>query len=394
MKIFIDIRALDARYASGVPPRQKYWCGGVPGYVRMLVENLLAEAPNEEFIFFANSFRRNLEKTDLPRQYRGDWLNLGLPNRLLDLVNHFLSIPKIDKIVSADVFYSPHFNLLSFERSSKHVLTIHDISFYHYPDFFSRRKQFWHWQQDWRKQMENAGRIITNSDYTSGDLVETLKLNPEKITRIYPGVNPFYKKLSKDDINLIRFRNEKELNKPFLLSVGTLEPRKNIVAAIRAFNFLKQSPAFKDIELIIVGPRGWLYDKILKEAESSPWQNKIRIWGRAAPEELLYLYNLASVFVYPSFFEGFGFPPLEAQACGLPVVASNRSSLPEALGKSAFLVDPWRVSELALAVESVLTNQKISETLKARGAENVSRFNWRDTAREVITLLRNHKSDA
>ncbi|TSA44317.1 glycosyltransferase family 1 protein [bacterium] len=377
MKIFIDIRSLDARYTSGVP-----------GYIKLLIENMLTEAPGEDYIFFANSFRRNLEKTDLPQKYKGTWLNLGLPNRLLDLTNHFLNFPKIDRIIPADVFFSPHFNILSFKNPEKHVLTIHDISFYHYPDFFSHRKQFWHWQQDWRKQIENAGRIIANSDYTGNDIIETLRTKPEKVKRIYPGVDPFYRKMNKNDVDLIRFRNEKGLNKPFLLSVGTLEPRKNIIATIRAFNFLKQSAAFRDLELIIVGPRGWLYDKILKEAKSSPWQNKIRIWGKATREEILFLYNLASVFVYPSFFEGFGFPPLEAQACGLPVVASNRSSLPEVLGKSALLTDPWRVGELALAIESVLTDNKTSEMLKIRGFENIKRFNWPNAAREVVALLK------
>jgi len=377
MRIFIDIRSLDAHFASGVP-----------GYVKLLVENMLAEAPEERYIFFANSFRRNLEKTDLPQKYKGTWLNFGIPNRLFDSVNHFLKLPKIDKLVPADVFFSPHFNILSFQNPNKHVLTVHDISFLHYPDFFSRRKQIWHWQQKWREQMENAGRIIANSDFTAQDLSETLKLDPKKITRIYPGVDDFYRQLPKNDVRLSRFRNERGLNRPFILSVGTLEPRKNVSALIRAFNYLKQSPGLKDLGLVIAGPRGWLYDKILKKTESSPYRDRIRIWGRATPEEILFLYNLASVFVYPSFFEGFGFPPLEAQNCGLPVVASNRSSLPEVLGNSALLADPWRISELALAIESVLRDHKMSEMLKARGFENARKFDWKKSAREVIALLK------
>jgi glycosyltransferase involved in cell wall biosynthesis len=368
---------LDAHFASGVP-----------GYVKLLVEGMLAEAPGEDYIFFANSFRRNLEKTDLPQKYKGTWLNFNIPNRIFDASNRFLGFPKIDKAVPADVFFSPHFNILSFQNPEKHVLSIHDISFLHYPDFFSRRKRMWHWQQNWRKQMEDSGRIVANSDFTARDIVETLKLDPAKITRVYPGVDEFYRKLPKNDVGLNRFRNEKGLNKPFILSVGTLEPRKNVNALIRAFNYLKQSPDLKDLELVIAGPRGWLYDKILKEAESSPWRDKIRIWGRAAPEEILFLYNSASVFVYPSFFEGFGFPPLEAQACGLPVVASNRSSLPETLGDSALLVDPWRISELALAVESALKDRKMSDMLTVQGLENARRFKWKNAAREVIALLK------
>lgn len=379
MKIFIDIRSLNAKHITGVP-----------GYVRLVVEHILKEAPDEKYIFFANSFGRRLEKTDLLQKQRENWINFGISDRILDLTNHFLNFPKIDSMIPADIFYSPHFNILSFKDPRKHILTIHDISFVHYPEFFPYRKQLWHWQQNWRKQIETAGQIITNADYTREDLITTLKLDEKKVKRIYTGIDPFYKKLAKNDIDLTRFRNDKSLNKPFLLSVGTLEPRKNIIATIRAFNHLKKSLIFKDFELIIVGSYGWLYDKILKEVSNSPWRNNIRIWGRATPEETLYLYNLASVLVFPSFFEGIGFPPLEAQACGLPVVASNRSSLPEILGNSALLTDPWRISEIALAVEAIVKNGKIRNDLVAKGVNNVGRFKWQDTAKEIIKIFREH----
>ena len=377
MKILIDIRSLDTKQMTGVPE-----------YVRLLVENILRESPNEQYVFFANSFGRRLEKTDLLQKQRGNWVNFGIPNRIFDLTNHFLNLPKIDSMVSADIFYSPHFNILSFKNPSKHILTIHDISFVHYPEFFSRRKQLWHWQQNWRRQIEEAGQIITNADYTREDIIDTLKLDGKKIKRVYAGINPLYKKLPRNDVNLSRFRNEKGLSRPFLLSVGTLEPRKNIIATIRAFNKLKQSKIFHDLDLVIVGSYGWLYDKILNEAQESPWRNNIRIWGKATPQETLYLYNLASVFVFPSFLEGIGFPPLEAQACGLPVVASNRSSLPEMLGDSALLVNPWKTGEIAMAVEGIMKDFKLRNELTAKGFKNTQRFRWEETAKEIIKIFK------
>jgi len=379
MRIFIDIRSLDTKQITGVPE-----------YVRLLIEHLLREAPREQYTFFANSFSHRLEKTDLLQRQRGDWINFGIPNRIFDLTHHFLNFPKIDSLIPADVFYSPQFNILSFKEPSRHILTIHDISFVHYPEFFSRRKRLWHWQQNWRKQMETAGQIITNADYTREDIINTLKLNEKKVKRVYAGINPFYKKLPKDDVGLVRFRNDKGLTRPFLLSVGTLEPRKNIIATIQAFNRLKQSVAFGDLELIIVGSYGWLYDKILNEAKCSPWANSIRIWGRATPQETLYLYNLASVFVFPSFLEGIGFPPLEAQACGLPVVASNRSSLPEMLGNSALLADPWKIGEIALATEGIMKDFKLRNELIMKGFKNTERFKWQNTAKEMINIFKNH----
>jgi glycosyltransferase involved in cell wall biosynthesis len=378
MKIFIDIRSLDTNQMTGVPE-----------YVRLLTEHLLKEAPREDYVFFANSWGRRLEKTELLQRERRNWVNFGVPNRLFNISSRLLNRPKIDGLVPADVFYSPHFNILSFKEPRKHVLTIHDISFVHYPEFFPLRKRFWHWQQNWLKQIKEAGQIITNADYTKEDIVNTFKLDEKKVKRIYAGLNPLYRKMQRNDPELSRFRNDKGLQRPFLLTLGTLEPRKNIPAVIRAFNHLKGSPAFRDFDLLIVGSRGWLYDKILKEAETSPWRKNIRIWGRATPEETLYLYNLAEVFVFPSFFEGIGFPPLEAQACGLPVVASNRSSLPEMLGSSAVLTDPWRTGDIALAVEGIVKDSRLKNGLVEKGFKNAGRFKWQDTARELVSVFKN-----
>ncbi|MGC9610833.1 MAG: glycosyltransferase family 1 protein [Minisyncoccia bacterium] len=377
MKICVDIRSLDSRLITGVPE-----------YVRLLVENLIREAPQEDFIFFANSFGRRLEKTDLLQKQRRDWINFGIPNRIFDLTSRFLNAPKIDSLVKADVFLSPHFNILALKNPVKRALIIHDISFAHFPEFFPARKRFWHWQQNWQKQIRTAGQIIVNTEYTRQDVIRTLGISGEKVERIRPGINPFYRKIPANDAGLLKFKNEKSLNRPFILSVGTLEPRKNIIATIQAFNYLKQSPSSRDFELIIAGSYGWLYEDILKEIGRSPYRDGIRIWGRATNEEARYLYNLASVFSFPSFFEGIGFPPLEAQICGLPVVASNRSSLPEVLRDSALLVDPWRVSELALAIEAIVKEPKLKENLIEKGFENAARFNWASAAKEVVAILK------
>jgi len=173
-----------------------------------------------------------------------------------------------------------------------------------------------------------------------------------------------------------------------LLYVGALEPRKNISGIIKAFNLLKQNSAFNDLELFIVGPKGWLYNMIFKEARRSPHASDIRFWGSASLSEILYLYNCASAFVYPSFFEGFGFPPLEAQACSLPVIASNRASLPEILGNSALLIDPWRTDEMVMAIEAVLTDNTLRDLLIERGLQNVKRFDWNKTAEELIDVFK------
>jgi len=248
----------------------------------------------------------------------------------------------------------------------------------------------WHYRQAVERQLKKAGRIIVNADFTKNDIGETFGLKSETIQRIYPGIDSFYQPLKEEA--LIDFRSKNNLEPPFLLYLGVLEPRKNIIAIIKAFGILKKKPQFKDLALIIAGPKGWLYDRIFKEARRSDHAYDIKILGQVSKTDALYLYNSASV--YPSFFEGLGFPPLEAQACGLPVVASNRASLPEVLGDSALLVDPWRIEELIFALEALLLNPGLRTTLKERGFQNVKRFSWQKTAGELLNLFEQHAKNS
>lgn len=384
MRIFIDARVLLNKKG-----------GGVTEYGRLMISHLLMAGSQHNFILFTNRFKNSVKKllSSLAggEEFLGKTfyqeLNLNIPNRLFDLSNFFFSQPKIDKLIQADIFYNPHFNNLSLDDFSKYVLTVHDLSFFHFPDFFSWRQKLWHWRQRIKDRLKKANQIIAVSDFTAQDIVEEFHLPSTKVKRIYAGVNPFFSRLQSDDPKLVEFQKEKEIHQPFILSVSALEPRKNIVGLIKTFNLLKTKPVFRDLVLLIVGPLGWLYKEIFKEAKRSPVSRDIRFWGRATEEELKYLYNLAELFVYPSFFEGFGFPPLEAQACGAPVVASNRSSLPEIIGDSALLVDPWRLDEIAVAIEAVLTDDQLRQDLSFKGLANIKRFNWQKTAQEVLNLL-------
>lgn len=376
MKIFIDTRPLDAKITSGVPE-----------YTRFLVKNLVENYPDEEYLFFANSFH---QKRGAPHagNPHGKTINYRIPNKIWDTTNRFLGLPKIDKLVKADVYLSPHIDILSFENPRKHVVTIHDLSFVFHKEFFTWKKNFWHWRQNYEKQIREAGRVIAVSDFTRESIVDRFPASRGKVVRIYPGINDHYRKLDPNGGELTEFRKSRNIGYPFILHVGTLEPRKNAIGVIRAFNLLKEKKQFRDLKLILVGAPGWLYEKIVAEIAGSPFEKDIFVWGRATEAELLCLYNLASAFVYPSFFEGFAFPCLEAQACGTPVIASDRGPLPEVLGKSAVLVDPWKIHEIEMAMEDVLSHNSKKEELARAGLENVKKFNWTDTAREVMKTLK------
>jgi len=371
MKIFFDARALTNKRTSGIDE-----------YIRLLTEKLLDIDHKNKYEFFTNGFTKSYFPKAFEEKENVSRISWRIPNKILDSLSLVFHEPKINRITNADIIFSPHFNLLNVSKNSKRIITFHDLSFIHFPEFYPLRKRFWHFQQDLKRQIKEATRIIAVSDFTAQDLKNTFSVPEEKIQRIYSGINTFYKKLPKDET--LKFRESRRLKNPFLLFVGVLEPRKNIGSVIASFSALKEKYIFRDLKLVIAGKNGWLCDKIFKEASHSKSKNDIIFWGESSFEDLRFLYNTCEAFIYPSFFEGFGFPPLEAQACGAPVVISNRSSFPEIIGNSGFLVDPWRIDEQISALEELLTNNSLRSKFVERGFKNTERFSWETTAHEFL----------
>ncbi len=377
MHILTDVRLLSKGRISGIEE-----------YTKSLIESLLEEGEKEQFSFFYSGMR----KAPLPEAWGArpnvrivDW---KVPNRLLDLSMRLFHAPHIDRRISADIVFSPHFNILPPVRHAKRVVTFHDLSFMHFPEWYPWKKRAWHWLQNYRGQARSAQAIVAVSDFTREDIVRTLGIPEEKVHTIHSGINPLFCEIANDDPRRAAFVSAKHLERPFLLFAGVLEPRKNVSGIIRAFNEVKRDPYHRELQLIIVGRRGWLCDTIFKDAHASPWRSDIRFWGEATYDDLHMLYALASAFVYPSFFEGFGFPPLEAQACGAPVITSNRSSLPEIVGESALTVDPWKTEELVYAIDCLLKNDAMHNALKKKGTENAKRFSWKKSAHSLLSLFR------
>lgn len=375
MRILFDIRLLGRGGTSGIEE-----------YTRQLFTHLVALDQKNQYVLFYSGFKKEPLPQSWIEQPNVSVIDWHLPNRLLDASMRFLRTPAVDTATRTDLVISPHFNFLHTRRAPR-IITFHDLSFIHHPDFFSRRQRFWHALQDYRRQAREAHHLIADSAFTKYDLVSSLGIPEEKITMIHPGVDAEFIALPVSDPRPAEFRTRHTLPFPFLLFLGTLEPRKNILTVIRAFNLLKQSPAMRDMRLVIAGQPGWLYRTILGEAARSPYHSHILFWGNVAHHDKLYLYNLAEAFVYPSFFEGFGFPPLEAQACGTPVVVSDRTSLPEVAGEGARFVNPWRVDELAERLKEILTNPSVHADLRTKGFVNAARFSWKRTAEKMFALI-------
>ena len=367
MRILADIRLLSRGGTSGIEE-----------YTKNLITSLLTLDNKNQYSLFYNGLRKSsIANYKLPIAEIMDW---KIPNKVLDLSTRFLGFPAVDQFIKSDLIFSPHFNILKTKKAPR-VITFHDLSFLHHPQFFSWKQKFWHWLQDIKTQAREAAKIIAVSEFPKSDLINLLGISPEKIQVIYSGISREFRKIASPPA-----RNDR---KPYILYLGTLEPRKNVPAIIRAFNLLKTKSLFKDWQLIIAGRPGWLYKNILREVKNSPFHADIILKGAVTAEERVLLYNLAEVFIYPSFFEGFGFPPLEAQASGCPVIVSDRTSLPEVIGDSGLLVNPWKPAELAEAVQSVAENEDLKLKMIQAGIKNAQRFSWRKTAEQTLEVFNN-----
>ncbi|HQO10979.1 MAG TPA: glycosyltransferase family 1 protein [bacterium] len=378
MRIGVDIRVLmDKQYS------------GVSEYSSILLRTLLRLDFDNEYRLFYNSCR----------DVRARIGNFEHPNLLIKrsrYPNKFFNYclqkgfawPKLDRLVGGvDIFWSPHINFSNFSQETKHVLTIHDISFLHYPEFFSYRKNFWHRSLALKKLAARAAAIVAVSENTRQDIIELLKIEPEKVQTIYSGVNPGVPMPGPEEER--NFFRRHELKKRFILYLGTIEPRKNIVGLIYAYNRLRDDNVnLVDLQLVLAGGSGWRNRPIYRAWEESPYRRDIKFLGYVSAREKELLYRRAEVFIYPSYYEGFGLPPLEAMARNLPVITSNVSSLPEVVGSAALTINPYDINEIAKALELVVTDSQVRTRLIKAGQEQIHNFSWEKTAKQYLELFK------
>ena len=272
-----------------------------------------------------------------------------------------------------------------------HGWTMPDAAPWLYPETMKAKSRFY-FKTLGQLAMRRCRLIVTDTNASKSDLLGVFGDRTENIRVIYPGTRPIFRQF-RDAETLNRVRLKYSLPDEFILCVATLEPRKNLRTLIRSFAALKNEGNFKP-SLVIVGRKGWLYDHLFSEVTSSNLRHEITFTGYVPDEDLLALYNLARVFVYPSLYEGFGLPCVEAMACGCPVVTSNRGALLEVTGNAALHAEPEDVRSLACAIKRACEDEAIRAQLIREGFERCRLFSWETYAEEMLKTVREVVSGA
>ena len=379
MRIGIDVRCLTEGRRTGVEE-----------YTEKLLRELFSLDQENEYVLFLNSWHETAgDFAWLEAFPRVTLCRFRYPNKLLNLCLWYLGRPYLDRLLGGvGVFFVPNQNFVRVSPGVPLVVTAHDLSFELFPETFSWKQRLWHFLVNFRGLARRAARIIAVSQSTAGDLQEYYGVPEEKITVVLSGKDETCQPMDRNSLTLLDVQKRYRLPYRFILSFGTFEPRKNTLMLVEAFEELRRSGGeAAKYDLVLAGSPGWGSEGLYARIEASPFRENIRVLGFVPDEDKAALYNLASLFVYPSLYEGFGFPPLEAMASGVPVIASHASSIPEIVSDAALLVDPYQPNELLLALQAVLTDRELSERLKARGLARAARFSWKRSAEETLRVL-------
>jgi glycosyltransferase involved in cell wall biosynthesis len=311
-----------------------------------------------------------------------------LSERALTILWHRLRLPiPVEWFTRpVDIFHSTDF-VLPPVRQARTILTVHDLTFMRLPQCAEAGLRAY-LNKVVPRSIERADLVLADSQSTKNDLVELLGISPDKIEVVYAGVERRFRPMEGERA-LQRVKKRYGLDFPFILSLGTLEPRKNFTGLIEAYALMRdkgKEVKDRELKLVIAGGKGWLYDEIFARVKELGMENEVIFPGFVADEDLPALYNLAKLFAFPSLYEGFGLPPLEAMACGTPVVTSDRPSLPEVVGEAGLMVKATDSQELAKAMERGLTDKNLRREMREKGLKQAAKFTWEAAAGKLLDV--------
>lgn len=373
MRVGIDIQCLTG-------PRT-----GVAYYTLGLLKGLASLSGEDRICPFYFSRRGEV---DLPARVYKKLSPRGrkISGRLLSLGWKHLGFPPLNWLIPGmDIYHFTNFVSRPVRRKPV-ITTIYDLSFKRYPEF-TEPKNLKFLEKFVPPSLVRSDRVIVISEFTKKELLSLFPVPENKVRVVYGGVDDEFRRPASTD-ELLRVRYRYNLPEKYVLTVGTWEPRKNLSGLLRAWEQFKTSSASADFKLVLAGMKGWLYQEIEKNIQSARSGPGIKTLGYIRRFDLPAVYQGASLFVFPSYYEGQGLPPLEAQAAGVPVAASRTASLPEVLGTGAVYFDPAKPEEMAEVMNRILSDKGLMEKLIESGRENTRKYSWEKTARQTLSVYK------
>ena len=372
---------IDCRYILNVEHGE---LAGVGHYTYFLIKHLLEiDKENEYFLFFYNIKIKcpEFEQANVKCIYFPGLENMG---KIPFFYRHWF-LPLILRLHKLDIYHNPA-NIIPLFYFKKSIITIHDLALYKNKDWFSER-HFFNEKILIPFSIYKAKKIIAVSENTKNDLINIFKVKPEKIKVIYEGVEDYNKfKLEENKI-----RENLKFKDPFFLFIGTLEPRKNLVRLIEAFNLFLKENKNQNFKLVLAGKKGWKDEQIFETINKNNLQNSVIYLGYVNLSEKIYLLKNALAFVFPSLYEGFGLPILEAMNLGVPIITSNISSIPEIVIDNALLIDPYDINSIKAGLEEMSLNEKLRRDLINKGQGIAQNFTWQECAKKTLAVYESLK---
>lgn len=358
---------------------------GVGVYTRNLIRHLgIVDRENRYVLLFDDPELMERELRETGARERGNFSAEMLPYSVFSLRNQ-ARLPRKLKSLGADVFHSPNFMIPLRGSGVRTVVTIHDLIPLLFPQYTGRSKKtrfFPIYKRIMRRVASRADAIMADSECTRRDIINTFGVAEEKVHRVHLGVDEMFSEGATTGIIRRRFG----ISGRMLLCVGRQDPYKNVLTAVKAFARVLERQKDLECAMLIVGEKDPRYPEVGEYVSQNNLQGKVFVTDYLGDKELVEAYRVADVLLHLSLYEGFGLPPLEAMACGTPVVASNRSSLPEVLGEAALFTDPLDPAKAAKRVIAVLTDENARQRLISKGREQAARYKWTETARQVVSL--------
>lgn len=355
--------------------------GGIREYIYSLVTNLANINKKDDYTFYVSKDDEDFWQETMPENLRYKIFPFKRDQKIRRALLQNKFWKKQERIEKFDVFHSPFFHVPKIS-GCKIIMTVHDLRFRRYPKSYTFTRRIFI-KYAFRKSLNYADHIITVSEFTKKEILDFYDFDQNKITYIHEAIDTNRYKYKKEfnEININKFKIQP---KKYILSVGHLEPRKNYPMLIDAWNELNNEEKL-NYKLVIVGKRNYKFKPIIKKIKQS---KSVIYLDYVSFNDLLNLYKYAKLFIFPSLYEGFGFPPLEAAALGTPTIVSNVSSIPEICGNGSLYIDPFNIEDIKRKIKLLSEDKKLHTRLVELSRKNLKRFDWKQNAEQTLKIYR------